>query len=145
MYNDKNQQLRPTKMLGLAFTLMLATLGYAQSAVPSSSPRSTQKPILPQSSAAVSPSLSFGSFTKSCVYKTLGAGAYRCFDSRITLDARVFAAVSEYSTDPTQRFLGAAWMTVHNVIPQNGYVDVVFDTGWTAWPINVRLDLLIDP
>jgi hypothetical protein len=83
--------------------------------------------------------------TTSCIYRTSGAGSYRCFDSRITPASRVFASVSEYAnSDPNQRFLGGAWMTVHNIIPQNGYVDVVIDTGWTAFPIFVRLDLLID-
>jgi hypothetical protein len=57
----------------------------------------------------------------------------------------VFAAVSEYSTDPQHRFLGSAIMTVHNVVPNNGYVVVDIDTGWTAFLINVRVDLFVDP
>ena len=36
-------------------------------------------------------------------------------------------------------------MTIHNIIPYNGYVVVLVDTGWTAYPINIRLDLLVDP
>jgi hypothetical protein len=43
-------------------------------------------------------------------------------------------------------FLGAAVMTIHNVVPQDdGKVIVVVDTGWTDYPINIRLNFVINP
>jgi hypothetical protein len=142
-----------SKVLSLALMLlMLVTFGYAQSenlsdnqpSAPSSAP-STQKPILPTGSGVIQPALGSGAFTAYCTYRTWGAGPFYCWDSRINANSRVFAAVSEYSTDPQHRFLGAAIMTIHNIIPNNGYVTVDIDTGWTAFPINIRLDLFVDP
>lgn len=43
-------------------------------------------------------------------------------------------------------FQGAAIMTIHNVVPQDdGTVKVVVDTGWTDFPINIRLNFVVDP
>lgn len=144
-----------SKALGLALMfLMLVTLGYAQSenltnsqASASSSPASTMKPILPTGSGKdVLPSLGSGSFTTYCTYRSYGYQEFYCWDSRINFNSRVFAAVSEYHLDLLHdRFLGSADMTVHNIIPFNGGVGVLIDTGWWAYPINIRLDLLVDP
>jgi hypothetical protein len=142
-------------------SLMLVAVGYAQEVSPtdaqpgaqsSASPTSgtsSLKPILPTGSGrntqTPTPFLSPGSYSTYCTYRTWGAGPFYCWDPGINANSRVFAAVSEYSTDPQHRFLGNAWMTIHNIIPNNGYVTVVVDTGWTAFPINIRLDLLVDP
>jgi hypothetical protein len=141
------------KALGLALALLMPlTLGYSQSdnntdnqQTPSSSPPSNLKAVLPNGSKKVTPNLGAGSFTAYCTYRSWGAGDFYCWDSAINANSRVFASVSEYSTTPDQRFQGAAVMTIHNVIPHNGYVAVYIDTGWTAYPINIRLDLLVDP
>ena len=150
------ENLKPgSKVLGLALMLlMLVTFGYTQSQNPSndqastsSSPPSALKPILPTGSGKdVLPlSLGSGSFSTYCTYSCGWLRCFHCWDSRIDSNARVFAAVSEYTSLPNQRFLGAAHMTIHNIIPYNGYVEVLIDTGWTAYPINIRLDLLVDP
>lgn len=112
----------------------------------SSSGSSPVKQISPTGSGRnVLPSLSSGAFSTYCLYHTDGFGAFYCWDSGINSNSRVFAAISEYSTTPTNRFLGAAHMTIHNIIPFNGGVKVLIDTGWSAFPINLRLDLLVDP
>ena len=139
----------------LALWLLLATLcafpivGWSQtnpSENPSSSGSSPVKQINPTGSGRnVLPSLSSGAFSTYCLYHTDGFGVFYCWDSSINANSRVFAAISEYSTTPTNRFLGAAHMTIHNIIPFNGGVKVLIDTGWSAFPINLRLDLLVDP
>lgn len=144
-----------SKVLNLALTvLMLVAFGYAQSENPSnnqasapSSPPSMVKPIAPTGSGkdVLPPNLGSGSFSSYCTYHTYNQQDLVCWDSRIDSNARVFAAVSEYSSLPNQRFLGSAHMTVHNIIPHDGYVEVLVDTGWPYYPINVRLDLLVDP
>lgn len=134
--------------------LMLVAFGYAQSENPtdnqasvSSSLPSTFKPITPTGSGkGILPlNLGSGSFSSYCTYHTYNQQDLVCWDSRIDSNARVFAAASEYSSLPNQRFLGSAHMTVHNIIPHDGYVEVLVDTGWPYYPINVRVDLLVDP
>jgi hypothetical protein len=150
------EKLKPgSKVLSLALMLlMLAAFGYAQSENPnnnqasiSSSLPSTLKPIIPTGSGKdILPlNLGSGSFSSYCTYHTYNQQDLVCWDSRIDSNARVFAAASEYSSLPNQRFLGSAHMTVHNIIPHDGYVEVLVDTGWPYYPINVRLDLLVEP
>jgi hypothetical protein len=140
-------------VLSLALTLlMLVAFGHAQSENPANqagasfSPPSTVQPITPTGSGKDVPlNLGSGSFSSYCTYQTYNQQDLVCRDSRIDSNARVFAAASEYSSLPNQRFLGSAHMTVHNVIPHDGYVEVLVDTGWPYYPINIRLDLLVDP
>lgn len=143
------------KALTLALALLtLASVGYAQSGnltgdQPSarpSGPAVTTNAVLPiATSKDTVPPLGSGAFSAYCLYRSWYAGSFYCWDARINANSRVFIAVSEYNTGPTDRFLGAAIMTVHNVVPHNGYVQVYLDTGWTSFPINIRMDLLVDP
>jgi len=99
------------------------------------------------SAQSVQTQLSGASFTGYCTYLTNGnRDILRCNDSRINPNARVFAELSEFDArGPVYgRFLGAARMTVHNVAPGWGYVDVWTDVEWGS-ALNVRMDLLIDP
>lgn len=88
-----------------------------------------------------------GSYSTYCIYNY--SGSHRlvtCYDWRINSNSRVFASLSEYAyTGPNGgRFMGGARMTVHNIVPFNGGVTVWTDVEWGS-PLNVRLDLLIDP
>jgi hypothetical protein len=95
----------------------------------------------------VSPdSLGTGSFSTYFTLRNDGFLQIWCGDSRINANSRVFAAVSEYSDIPTHRFVGSAnRMEVLNIVPAAGGVTVMVDTHWTAFPINLRLDVLVDP
>jgi hypothetical protein len=43
-------------------------------------------------------------------------------------------------------FQGEAIMTIHNIVPlDDGSVKVAVDTGWTDFPINIRLNFAINP
>jgi hypothetical protein len=124
--------------------MALTTLGHAQSSAEQSG---SLLPLVVQSAEAVQvtePGLA-PTFSGYCTYRSDGYRVFRCITSAITNNSSVFAAISEYgSGGPTNRFLGAAHMTVHNIIPQNGYVDVLVDTGWSS-PINLRLDIWVSP
>jgi hypothetical protein len=144
--------------LGLAL-MLLTTLGQAQTSAdqPSSNQTSADQPssLLPltvesaEAAQVTEPGLSTNGnqlppvVTAYCLYRSYGYGVFRCNWGVINANSRVFAAISEYGTGPTNRFLGAAHMTVHNIIPHNGYVEVLVDTGWSS-PINLRLDLSVD-
>jgi len=92
------------------------------------------------------PDMPAASFTAYCLYRYTGVHVIaRCWDRRITANARVFAALGEYGANgPAARIMGAARMTVHNIVPFAGGVDVWTDVEWGA-PLNVRLDLMVDP
>jgi len=122
----KNSLKPKSVSLGLALILLmvLTTLGHAQNSANQSSS------LLPLVSAeavqVIEPALVSGY----CRYRTDGYRVLRCYSGAINDNSSVFAAISEYgSGGPTNRFLGAAHMTVHNIIPHNGYVDVLVDTG----------------
>jgi len=158
----KNRPKLKSIALGLALMLLmvLTTLGQAQTSAdrPSSNQTSADQPssLLPltlesaEAAQVTEPGLSkngipLAPVTAYCLYRTYGQPVLRCNWGAINANSRVFAAASEYNTGPTDRFLGAAHFTIHNIIPHNGYVEVLLDTGWSAFPINVRLDLLVDP
>jgi len=90
--------------------------------------------------------LTANSFSAYCMYQYSGAGnRIRCLDAGINENSRVFAQLSEYAGDPQKsRFVGDARLTVHNVVPFNGGVEVWTDVEWPR-PLNVRLDILVDP
>lgn len=92
------------------------------------------------------PLVGLGSFTGICAYHINGTGIIaNCADSRITAGSRVFASVSEYFTAPgVDPFLGAARMSIHNVIPHAGGVTVWMDVEWGS-PLNVQLSIFVDP
>lgn len=138
------------KLLILALLLsILVSVGQAQSGDRANNQTSGSLPVKQVtpigSEREVLRPLGSGAFTAYCLYHTDGYGAFWCWDPSINANSRVFAAISEYSTTPDTRFLGAAHMTIHNIIPFNGGVEVLIDTGWSAFPINLRLDLFVDP
>ena len=93
----------------------------------------------------VLPALGLGSYS---TYFTLRSDGYLviwCPDSRINSNSRVFVAASEYSDLPWNRFIGSAHFELQNIQPTNGGVNVLLNTNWTAFPINIRLDVLVDP
>jgi hypothetical protein len=93
------------------------------------------------------PQLSGASFSGYCIYNYAGSNVVvRCWDWRINSNSRVFATLSEYNYlgPESGRFIGAAGMTVHNIVPFNGGVDVWTDVEWGS-PLNVRMDVLVDP
>lgn len=63
---------------------------------------------------------------------------------RVNPDSRVFLNISEYSTDPTRRFIGAARMAVYNIAPGSGEFFAWVEISWNS-PLNVRFDVLVDP
>jgi hypothetical protein len=142
-----------TKTLSLALLLLvLVTLGHAQSGNPSSNGTdasssdglvlnifSSNASAKDDPSSGLNPAVSAGY----CLYNGVdGEKIFRCYWNAISANSTVMAAVSEYRGGPLGRFIGSAIMTVHNIRPFNGGVDVVIDTGWGN-PINVRMDLLV--
>ncbi len=91
------------------------------------------------------PKLSAGSFSTYYTWRGSGVVNLNCGNGSINANSRVFASVSEYNTDPTiNRFIGNASMSVSNVAPYNGGVIIKLYVNWNG-PINVRVDVLIDP
>jgi hypothetical protein len=80
-----------------------------------------------------------------CLYNFNGTGVLlRCNWSKITANSHVVLAISEYGTGgPTDRFIGAAPMTIHNIAPFAGGVTAEVDINWGS-PLNIRLDVLTD-
>jgi len=70
--------------------------------------------------------------------------ALRCDHGSINPNSRVFVTASEYSTDPTNRFIGQAQIVISNVAPFNGGFLAWVNVAWGS-PINVRFDVLVDP
>jgi len=63
---------------------------------------------------------------------------------QVNPNSRVFLNISEYSTDPQHRFIGAARMAVYNIAPGSGEFFAWVEISWNS-PLNVRFDVLIDP
>jgi len=95
--------------------------------------------------AAASPLLSSAAFSTYFTWRGNGSVKLNCGNGSINANSRVFAAVSEYNTDPTlNRFIGSSQFQVFNVSPYNGGVIVWLNINWSS-PLNVRLDILVDP
>lgn len=95
----------------------------------------------PPGAADISPA----TFSTYFTWRGNGGKLLNCPDGRITANSRVFASISEYNTDPRQnRFVGNAGMSIFNVSPYNGGVVVWLSVNWSS-PLNVRVDLLVDP
>jgi hypothetical protein len=155
----KNVLMPKAITLGLAL-MLLTTLAQAQSGSGQSSAENRTSPpislpvVQAQPAVEQEPDLS-----KDGIQPALGSGAYTtyftlhndgylyiwCPDSRINSNSRVFVAASEYSDLPTHRFLGSAHFDLQNIVPANGGVSVLLNTNWTSFPINIRLDVLVDP
>lgn len=148
-----------TKRLSIAFGLAVAlsTALVGQEPATSDNPPSSAAerpaeltaqaiPVTVSTKAGPHSAIEGNSFTAYCLYRFNGTGVLlNCGDSRINANSRVFLAMSEYNTDPTNtRFIGAARMTIHNISPHTNGVSAWVDVEWGN-PLNIRLDLLVDP
>jgi hypothetical protein len=146
--------LRLRSLAALSVTLMLAAtaLVKAQSVAVESQPSLTPElPVAEQATmkgvdkSGVQPLLPAASFSGFCVFRYNGSGRIiNCTSPSIKANSRVFMSISEYSTLPTTRLIGAARMTIHNISPYNGGVKAWTDVEW-PFPLNVRIDVLVDP
>ena len=94
---------------------------------------------------AAEPKFGGGSFSTYYTWRGNGAVKLNCSNGAIRANSRVVASISEYNTDPTQnRFAGDAYLFIYSVSPYNGGVVIRFNVGWNS-PLNVRVDVLIDP
>ncbi len=136
------------RALLVASTAAAVSGAHAQSVNEQSARQSLPATLTAQSAQGglVQPQLSAGSYSTYCLYRFSGSHVIvRCNDSRINANSRAFIALSEYSSNgPTDRFIGAARMTVHNIRPFNGGLEAWVDVEWGS-PLNVRMDILIDP
>jgi hypothetical protein len=148
--------LKPKSIaLGLALmlltTLAQAQSGSGQSSVETQTSPPTRLPVVQAKPADLSKggvqteSLGSGSFTEYFTLRNDGYLLIWCPDWRINENSRVFVAASEYSDLPWHRFVGSAHFDLQNIQPANGGVNVLLNTNWTAFPINIRLDVLVDP
>jgi hypothetical protein len=63
----------------------------------------------------------------------------------IRANSRVFVSVSEFQSDAAlNRFVGDATIAVYNVAPFNGGFVARLQVSWDS-PLNVRVDVLVDP
>jgi hypothetical protein len=98
-----------------------------------------------KSSGVMGNSLGTGSFTTFYTFQGNGVfPALRFNHGSINPNSRVFVTASEYSTDPTNRFIGQAKISVANIAPFNGGFLAWIDISWGS-PINVRFDVFVDP
>jgi len=147
--NENTQFKHNLKPARLAFLAALMLITFVAAVIPAAaqeSPRSLKSAQTAEavpakgSSDSASPSLAAGY----CTYTINGTYNLFCTWSRINANSHVVAAISEYANgDPADRFIGDAQMTVHNIAPYNGGVEVQVDVNWGS-PLNVRLDLLVD-
>lgn len=94
---------------------------------------------------AAAPKFEGSSFSTYYTWRGNGGVKLNCGNGSINSNSRVVAAISEYNTDPTQnRFIGSASMQIYNVAPYNGGVVIWLYVNWNN-PLNVRVNLLIDP
>ena len=137
--------------LGVALAFSTPLVGHAQSSteqIPATQHAEAAKGSHREdlATSGVRPLLSPGSYSDYCAYHFNGSGVIiNCSDWRINANSRVVASMSEYATNPgTDRFIGAARMTVHNVRPYNGGFNAWVDVEWW-YPINVRVDFFVEP
>lgn len=89
--------------------------------------------------------LSASAFSAYFTYRGFGIVRLNCGHPSIQANSRVVAAISEYNTDPRQnRFVGDAYTQIYNVAPYNGGVVIRLNIGWNS-PLNVRIDVLVEP
>lgn len=91
------------------------------------------------------PTLAAGSFSTYYTWRGSGTVRLNCGNAGINSNSRVFVSISEYNTDPRlNRFMGDATMSVYNVSPYNGGFIARLNVNWSG-PLNVRIDVLVDP
>lgn len=135
-----------SRVAATAAFMASVTIANAQ-AHPDASARHSIAPVqAAHASQDIAPPLGSGAYSTYCLYHYAGTGVIaRCYDGRINANSRVFVELSEYASNAaTDRFIGAARMSTHNVRPFNGGVDVWTDVDWGS-ALNVRMDLLVDP
>jgi hypothetical protein len=136
-----------SRVLAIALIGTAVAGAYAQSETDGSARRSRSTAHEAQfvQESAAQPELSTASFSGYCTFRYAGSRVVRCTDSRITPNSRVFASLSEFTyLGPSDRFIGAARMTVHNIRPFLGGVDIWTNVEW-GYSLNVRMDLVVDP
>ena len=145
-------QRRASISAGLALLMTATLFGQVSDSSPTA-PSATAPAVAAQSASmvpvkgnGVQSELSGASFSGYCAYRFNGSHVIiNCNDYRINPNSRVFLSISEYSTLPwANRFIGAARMTIHNVSPHQGGVSAWVDVEW-GYPLNVRVDVLVDP
>jgi hypothetical protein len=127
-------------------TLSEKKTGYAEVQAGSNLPAKVEqgKPGEP-AKAKEGAELSANSFSAYFTWRGNGTVRINCAHAGINANARVVASISEYNTDPRQnRFVGDAPMLIHNVAPYNGGVVIRLYVGWNT-PLNVRIDVLVEP
>lgn len=143
-----NSPFKKASSTFLATAVLVVTGAANAQAEDRSSPPSARRAQVAQAHGSeVGELLPAGSYSTYCIYNYSGTHVLAtCNDWRINSNSRVFASLSEYSyAGPySGRFMGAARMTVHNVVPFNGGVTVWTDVEWGS-ALNVRMDLLVDP
>jgi hypothetical protein len=93
----------------------------------------------------VSSRLSGSSYSGFALWHGNGQFLLRINDPGITADSRVVAAISEYATDArVNRFIGSAQMSISNVAPTHGSVQLWINVNWST-ALNLRIDYFVDP
>ncbi len=91
------------------------------------------------------PALSGAAFSTFYTWRANGViPAVRFANGAINANSRVFVNISEYSTDPQHRFIGAARMSIYNIAPFNGGFLAWVEINWPN-PLNLRFDVFVDP
>jgi len=147
--NDNTQFNHNLKPARLAFLAALMLITFVAAVIPAAAQESPRSLKSAQTAEAVTAKVSRDVLSPAlaaayCTYTINGTYNLFCTWSRINANSHVVAAISEYANgDPADRFIGDAQMTVHNIAPYNGGVEVQVDVNWGS-PLNVRLDLLVD-
>ncbi len=95
--------------------------------------------------AAKDLNLSGNAFTTYYTWRANGVfHAVNFVNGSVNANSRVFLNISEYSTDPQHRFIGAARMAVYNIAPYNGGFLAWVEISWGS-PLNIRFDVFVDP
>ena len=99
------------------------------------------QPIAGSKGVAAAPNAFTTFFTKRYNGPAVGTAHH----AAVNANSRVFVSISEYGADPVaDRFIGSARMAVYNIAPFNGGFKVWTDVSWSS-PLNVRIDVLVDP
>ncbi|HSE17930.1 MAG TPA: hypothetical protein VLB46_12815 [Pyrinomonadaceae bacterium] len=100
--------------------------------------------LVPSSTGAPEVAAIPNAFTGFALYRTHGLVRLTAISGAINGNSRVLVGISEFGGTPQGRFIGSAKMTIHNIAPFNGGVQVLADIAWGS-DLNVRLDAFVDP
>ncbi len=62
----------------------------------------------------------------------------------VNANSRVFLNISEYASNPQERFIGNARMAIYNIAPYNGGFFAWVEIAWGSL-LNIRFDVFVDP